>query len=115
MIAANDRPPSDAHYKLHRRYLVPVTAIRLDEHVLAWTRQCFPHASADPAAPKERESGGVYPVVEREDGLVLVAGFSTFAALREAGASWATVYVLEAADERDLLELAGVLALCGGP
>ena len=112
MIAGSDRQPSDARYTLHRRYLVALTAIRLDEHVAAWVRQYFPRASAE---PKEGESGGVYPVVEREDGLVLVAGFSTFAALRQAGASWATVYVLDAADDRDLLELAGVLAMCHGP
>ncbi len=112
VIAVNDPPPSVARYRLHRRYLVPVTAIRLDQGVVAWVRQYFPHASAE---PKEGESGGVFPVVEREDGLVLVAGFATFSALREAGASWVTVYVLEAADERDLLELAGALALGGGP
>ena len=112
MIAGNDRPPYFARYKLHRRYLMPVTAIRLDEHVVAWVRQYFPHASAE---PKEGDLAGIYPVVEREDGLVLVAGFATFTALREAGALWATVYVLEAADQRDLLQLAGALALGAGP
>ena len=112
MTDDDDQPRPGARYWLHRRYLVPVSAIRLDQGVVAWVRQYFPHASAE---PKEGESGGVYPVVEREDGLVLVAGFSMFTALRDAGASWATVYVLEAVDERDLLELAGVLAMGRGP
>jgi hypothetical protein len=46
---------------------------------------------------------------------VLLAGFTTFTALREERAAWATVYVLEAADERDLLQLAGALALGDQP
>ena len=91
---------------------MPVTAIRLDEQVLAWVRHYFPGAET---GPMEGDRGAIYPVVEREDRLVLVAGFGTFAALLEAGAEWVTVYVLEAGDDRELLELAGALSLGGGP
>ena len=111
MLAGDDQPPPGARYELHRRYLVPMAAIELDEHVVGWVRQYFPREAAE---PEKRDRGRIYPVVEREDRLVLLAGFATFTALREAGAAWATVYVLEATDEGDLLELAGALAL-GGP
>ena len=110
MLAGDDQPRSGARYVLHRRYLVPVTAIELDERVWAWVLQYFPHDAPEPAV---NDRDAPYPVVEREDRLVLLAGFATFAALRDAGAAWATVYVLEATDERDLLELAGALALGG--
>ena len=43
-----------------------------------------------------------------------MAGFATFAALRDAGAAWITAYTLEAANERELLELAAVLAMSSG-
>ena len=111
VLAGDDQTPPGACYALHRRYLVPVAAIELDEHVWEWVRRHFPRVTAE---PELRDRGGIYPVVEREDRLVLLAGFTTFTALREAGAAWATVYVLEATDEGDLLELAGALAL-GGP
>jgi hypothetical protein len=112
VLAGDDHPPSGARYALHRRYLVPMAAIELDEFVLSWVRRWFP---ADAAELKEGNRGGIYPVAERRDRLVLVGGFTTFAALREAGAGWVTVYVLEAGDERELLELAGALAVGGGP
>ena len=111
MLAGDDQARSGARYEIHRRYLVPVAAIELDEHVREWVRQYSPREAAE---PEVKEGDAPYPVVEREDRLVLLAGFATFAALREAGAAWATVYVLEATDEGDLLELAGALAL-GGP
>jgi hypothetical protein len=107
-----------ARYTLHRRYLVPVTAIELDDEVWARVRRWFP-ADADERTDRtsltDGYQGTTYPVVERGDDLVLVAGFASFAALRDAGAAWATAYVLEAADERELLELAGVLAMGRGP
>ena len=111
MLAADDQPPSGARYALHRRYLVPVAAIELDEYVLSWVRRWFP---ADSAEPEEGYQGTIYPVVERDARLVLVAGFATFAALREAGAAWVTAYTLDAANERELLELAAVLAMSSG-
>ncbi len=111
MVAGNDQPPSGARYELHRRYVVPMAAIELDELVLAWVRRYFP---GDAAEPMEGYQGTTYPVVERGDRLVLVAGFSTFAALREAGAAWVTAYTLKAADERELLELTGAFAVGGG-
>ena len=111
MLAGDDQPPPGARYESHRRYLVPVAAIELDEHVVAWVRQFFARETAE---PEKRDRGGIYPVIEREHRLVLLAGFTTFMALREERAAWATVYVLEATDEGDLLELAGALAL-GGP
>jgi hypothetical protein len=111
VVAGNDQPPSGARYELHRRYLVPVAAIELDEHVLAWVRRYFPGGTAEPI---EGYQGTTYPVVERGDRLVLVAGFATFAAHHEAGAAWVTVFVLDAADERELLELAGALAVGDG-
>lgn len=64
--------------------------------------------------PKAGYQGTIYPVVERDARLVLVAGFATFAALRDAGAAWITAYTLEAANERELLELAAVLAMSSG-
>ena len=111
MLTGDDQPRSAARYPLHRRYLVPMTAIELDERVWEWVRQYFPHGASE---PEVKGCGVPYPAVEREDRLVLLAGFAIFTALREAGAAWATVYVLEATDEGDLLELAGVLAL-GSP
>ena len=111
MNAGDDRPPSNACYELHRRYLVPVAAIELDQEVWAWVRRCFP---TDAAEPKRGYQGTTYPVVERGARLVLVAGFATFAALREAGAEWVTAYTLEAADEHELLELAAALAIFNG-
>ena len=110
MLGGDDQPRSGARYALHRRYLVLMTAIELDERVQEWVRQYFPN---DASEPEVNDRDAPYPVVEREDRLVLLAGFATFTALREAGAAWATVYVLEATDERDLLELAGALALGG--
>ena len=112
MVAGNDQPPSGARYELHRRYVVPVAAIELDEHILAWVRRYFPGGAAEPI---EGSQGTVYPVVERGDRLVLVAGFATFAVQREGGAAWVTVFVLDAAIERELFELAGALALGGRP
>ena len=108
--AGEDQSRSGARYELHRPYLVPMAEIELDERVMAWVRQCFPRAASEPEVV---ELVAPYPVVEREDRLVLLAGFRTFTALREAGAAWATVYVLEATDEGDLLELAGAFALGG--
>lgn len=112
MLAGDDQPESGARYELHRRYLVPVAAIELDRYVLSWVRRWFPAAAAE---PKEGYQGTIYPVVERDARLVLVAGFATFAALREAGAEWVTAYTLGAANERELLELAAVLAMSSGP
>jgi hypothetical protein len=43
-----------------------------------------------------------------------VAGFAAFAALRDPGAAWVTAYTLEAANDRELLELAAVLAMSSG-
>jgi hypothetical protein len=49
--------------------------------------------------------------VERGERLVLAGSFEEFAAFRDQGASWATVFILDATDEQDLLELAGAIAL----
>jgi len=111
VLAGDDQPPSGARYALHQRYLVPVAAVELDEFVLSWVRRWVP---ADAAESIEGYQGTTYPVVERGARLVLVAGFATFAALREAGAEWVTAYTLEAADEHELLELAAALAICNG-
>jgi hypothetical protein len=51
VTADDDQPRPGARYWLHRRYLVPVAAIELDEQVWAWVRRYFP---ADVAEPKER-------------------------------------------------------------
>lgn len=107
VIAGNDQPPSGARYELHRRYVVPVAAVELDGHVFVWVRRYFPGGATEPI---EGYQGTIYPVVERGDRLVLVAGFATFAAQREAGAAWVTVFVLDAADDRELFELAGAFA-----
>ena len=112
MLAGDDQPPSGARYALHQRYLVPVAAVELDESVLSWVRRWVP---ADAAESIEGYQGTTYPVVEWGSRLVLVAGFATFAALRDAGAAWVTAYTLEAANERELLELAAVLAMSSGP
>lgn len=117
MLVGDWLPPSGARYQLHRRYLVPVTEIALDEPLIADLRRWVPTDSEQPvdiALPAEGCQGTLYPVVERDNRLVLVAGFSSFVALREAGAAWMTAYVLEAPDDRDLFELALVIAL-GGP
>jgi hypothetical protein len=118
MLADDDRPPPGGRYALHRRTLVPVAAIRLDVRVWEWVRHYLPRVAAEPEVeatePAVRDLDAPYPVVERQGQLVLVAGFADFTALREAGATWATVFVLEATDERELFELAGALAL-GGP
>jgi hypothetical protein len=112
VVAGSDQPPSGARYELRRRYVVPVAAIELDEHVLAWVRRYFPGGAAEPI---EGYQGTIYPVFERGDRLVLVAGFATFAAQREGGSEWVTVLVLDAANEREFLELAGALAMSSGP
>jgi hypothetical protein len=111
VLAGDDQPAPGARYALHRRYLVPVAAIELDEFILSWVRRWFPD---DAAEPKAGYQGTIYPVVERDARLVLLAGFATFAALREAGAEWVTAYTLPAATERELLELAAVLAMSSG-
>ena len=110
--AGTAQPASCARYEPYRRYVVPAAAIDLDEYHLEWVHTYFPDAAAE---PKEGYQGMTYPVVERSDRLVLVSGFSTFAALREAGAEWVTVFVFEAANDLNLLELIGAFALGGSP
>ena len=108
MPAGEDQARSGAGYEHHRRYLVPVAAIELDEHVWEWVRRYF---SRDAPEPEVKTATSDLPRRRAGGRLVLLAGFATFTGLRAAEAAWATVYVLEAADEGDLLELAGAVAL----
>src|ERR1035437_10476255 len=93
VAAGNDQPPSGERYELHRRYVVPVAAIELDEHVLAWVRRYFPGGAAEPI---EGYQGTIYPVFERGDRLALVAGVAPFAAPGGGGAEGGAVFVLAA-------------------
>jgi hypothetical protein len=96
-------------YLLHQSYLVPVDAVEIDEHVQAWVLCLFPPDAAQ--AYEGKEDMTTFPVVERGERLVLAGSFEEFAAFRDQGASWATVFILDATDEQDLLELAGAIAL----
>jgi hypothetical protein len=96
-------------YPLHQSYLVPVGTIELDEQVTDWVLHWFPPDAAQPYEGDEDMT--TFPVVERGDRLVLAGSFGEFAALRDGGAAWATVYVLDPTDEQDLLELTGAIAL----
>jgi hypothetical protein len=90
VIAVDDELRRGAHYPFHRRCLVPVTAIELDDEVWAWVRRWFPPDADEPTDRTyltDDYQGTTYPVVERGDDLVLVGGFASFAAFRDAGAA----------------------------
>ena len=112
MNASDGQLRPGRRYPLHERRLVPVGEIELDQALRASVCHLFP---TDAERSMEGLGGAIYPVVERGDRLVLVAGFATFAAQREGGSEWVTVFVLDAANERELFELAGTLALGGRP
>ena len=118
MNADDDQSRSAVRYQLHREYAVPVTEVEVDEQLLAWLHRSLPTAANQPTAAalstEGCQEGMIYPVVERGDRLVLVAEFSSFVALREAGAVWTTVYLLDAVDERELQELALAIAVGDG-